>query len=129
MNYNYYLFSCLLKIYDKEFAQTEYDLQFQRIPKLYEAFASSKFNDTNKGEYECIIDYLTNKYKQPCVVECDLTYLRNLFIAGTTFGEEYALVQEGKIDEDDMEVPDFGDYIMLTKGIDVDFKLDIKQHE
>ena len=65
---------------------------------------------------------MKDKYGQPCIVECDLTYLRNLFIAGTTFGEEYAMVQEGRIEEDDMEVPDFGEYIMLTKGIDVDKK-------
>jgi hypothetical protein len=129
MNYNYYLFSCLLKEYDKDFEQMEYDLQFKKIPKLYEEFFISDFNDTNKSEYECIVDYLKDKYGQPCIVECDLSYLRNLFIAGTTFGEEYAMVQEGRIDEDDMKVPDFGEYIMLTKGIDVDFKLDIEQNE
>jgi hypothetical protein len=129
MNYNEYLFYCLLKIYDKGFAELEYDLQYEKIAQRYLGFTQSRFNVDTKGEYDCIIDYLKDKYGQPCIVECDLTYLRNLFIAGTTFGEEYALVQEGKIDEDDMEVPDFGDYIMLTKGIDVDFKLDIKQHE
>lgn len=64
MNYNYYLFSCLLKIYDKEFEQLEYDLQYQRIPKLYEAFAMSKFNDTNKSEYDCIIEYLKDKHNE-----------------------------------------------------------------
>ena len=32
------------------------------------------------------------------------------------------MVQEGRIEDDDMEVPDFGEYIMLTKGIDVDKK-------
>ena len=126
MNYNEYLFSCLLKIYDKEFNQMEYDLQFEEAPLRYADFLKSSFNVDTKGEYDCIIDYLKDKYGQPCIVECNLSYLRNLFIAGTTFGEEYAMAQEGRIDEDDMEVPDFGEYIMLTKGIDVDFKLDIK---
>ena len=126
MNYNEYLFSCLLKIYDKEFNQMEYDLQFDEAPLRYADFLKSSFNVDTKGEYDCIIDYLKDKYGQPCIVECNLSYLRNLFIAGTTFGEEYAMAQEGRIDEDDMEVPDFGEYIMLTKGIDVDFKLDIK---
>lgn len=122
MNYNEYLFSCLLKIYDKDFAELEYDLQFEEIPLRYREFTKSQFNLAFTGEYECIINYLKDKYGQPCIVECDLTYLRNLFIAGTTFGEEYAMVQEGSIEEDDMEVPDFGEYIMLTKGIDVDKK-------
>jgi len=129
MNYNEYLFSCLLKIYDKEFAELEYDLQYEKLAQRYLGFTQSRFNVDTKGEYECIIDYLKDKYGQPCIVECDLSYLRNLFIAGTTFGKEYAMVQDGYIEEADMEVPDFGDYIMLTKGIDVDFKLDIEQYE
>jgi hypothetical protein len=63
MNYNYYLFSCLLKEYDKDFEQMEYDLQFKKIPKLYEEFFISDFNDTNKSEYDCMVNYLTTKYK------------------------------------------------------------------
>ena len=62
MNYNVYLFICLLKLYDKEFNELEYDLQFQNAPKLYEDFFRSSFNDTNKGEYDCIIAYLKDKY-------------------------------------------------------------------
>ncbi len=62
MNYNVYLFICLLKLYDKEFNELEYDLQFQNAPKLYEEFFASSFNDTSKGEYECILAYLKDKY-------------------------------------------------------------------
>jgi hypothetical protein len=62
MNYNVYLFICLLKLYDKEFNELEYDLQFHNAPKLYEDFFKSSFNDTSKGEYECIIAYLNDKY-------------------------------------------------------------------
>ena len=54
MNYNQYLYSCLLKIYDKEFEELEYDLQFELLPTLYKAFEESAFNDPNMGEYECI---------------------------------------------------------------------------
>lgn len=61
MNYNEYLFSCLLKIYDKKFKELEYDLQYEDIGKLYLQFAESKFNINTKSEYECIIDYLKNK--------------------------------------------------------------------
>ena len=62
MNYNVYLFSCLLKIYDKEFNELEYDLQFQRAPKLYEVFFASDFNNENQSEYDCIVAYLKDKY-------------------------------------------------------------------
>jgi hypothetical protein len=40
MNYNEYLFSCLLKIYDKTFAELEYDLQFEQVPVLYAEFCN-----------------------------------------------------------------------------------------
>jgi hypothetical protein len=62
MNYNVYLFICLLKLYDKEFNELESDLQFNKAPKLYEDFFKSSFNDTNKGEYDCILAYLKDKY-------------------------------------------------------------------
>ena len=62
MNYSMYLFSCLLKIYDKEFSELEYDLQFEQLPILYGEYESSKFDDPLKGEYECILDYLKDKY-------------------------------------------------------------------
>lgn len=62
MNYNEFLFSCLLKIYDKEFEQMEYDLQFERIAQRYLGFTQSKFDDDTKPQYECIIEYLEDKY-------------------------------------------------------------------
>jgi len=62
MNYNVYLFICLLKLYDKKFNELEYDSQFKKAPKLYEEFFASSFNDTNKGEYDCILAYLKDKY-------------------------------------------------------------------
>ncbi len=63
MNYNEYLFSCLLKIYDKEFEQMEYDVQYFIIAQRYLGFTQSSFNVETKSEYECIVDYLTDKYK------------------------------------------------------------------
>ena len=62
MNYSMYLFSCLLKIYDKKFSELEYDFQFEQLPVLYGEYESSKFDDPLKGEYECILDYLKDKY-------------------------------------------------------------------
>jgi hypothetical protein len=63
MNYNQYLYSCLLKLYDKGFEELEYDLQFELLPTLYKAFEESIYNDPNEGEYACMINYLTNQYK------------------------------------------------------------------
>jgi hypothetical protein len=62
MNYNVYLFICLLKLYDKEFNELEYDLQFQNAPKLYEDFFKSSFNDVKQSEYDCILAYLKDKF-------------------------------------------------------------------
>ena len=63
INYSVYLYSNLLKLYDKDFETLEYDLQYKMIPDLYKAFEESTFNDPNKGEYECIINWLNNQYK------------------------------------------------------------------
>lgn len=62
MNYNQYLFSCLMKLFDKEFEQMEYDIQFDVAIAEYEIFENSKYNDVNRPEYECIVDYLNDKY-------------------------------------------------------------------
>jgi hypothetical protein len=39
-----------------------YDIQFDEALYEYALFENSGFNDSNKGEYECIVEYLTNKY-------------------------------------------------------------------
>ena len=62
MNYSEYLFSCLLKIYDKNFAELEYDLQYEKLAQRYLGFTQSKFDVDTKGEYECMIEYLEDKY-------------------------------------------------------------------
>jgi hypothetical protein len=62
MDYNQYLFSCLMKLFDSEFEQMEYDIQFDVAIEEYVIFENSKFNDGNIGEYECIINYLNDKY-------------------------------------------------------------------
>lgn len=61
LTYEQYLFSCLLKLYDKEFDELEYDLQFYRIPSLYKEFLMSDSNDGVAPLYECMEHYLINK--------------------------------------------------------------------
>lgn len=64
MSYNEYLFCCLLKLYDKTFNELEYDLQYKLGIKQYKHFENSEFNILIKSEYDCIIDYLKNKYEK-----------------------------------------------------------------
>lgn len=60
MNYDTYLFSCLLKLYNSEFEQLPYDIQYEKINYLYELFENSKYNDIKRGLYDCLIDYFSD---------------------------------------------------------------------
>jgi hypothetical protein len=62
MNYQTYLFSCLLKIYDKEFDAKPYDEQYDLLPFMYEQFHLSVYNDDDTNLYDCIVLYLNHKY-------------------------------------------------------------------
>jgi hypothetical protein len=62
MSYNEYLFCCLLKLYDKTFEELEYDLQYKLGMKQYKHFQSTDFNDISIDLYQCIINYLEDKY-------------------------------------------------------------------
>ena len=62
MNYDLYLFSCLLKEYDKEFAEKPYDEQYDLINGMYNEFENSGYDDRNIGLYECLTNYFDNKY-------------------------------------------------------------------
>jgi hypothetical protein len=61
MDYDMYLFSCLLKEFNKEFAEQPYDWQYDVLTKLYEKFETSLHNDVNKSAYDCMINYLNSK--------------------------------------------------------------------
>ena len=62
MDYDMYLFSNLIKHYDTEFEQLPYDEQYDDLPTLYADYDNSKFNVDTKGAYECMINYLQEKY-------------------------------------------------------------------
>jgi hypothetical protein len=63
MNYDQYLFSQLLALFDFDFAEMPYDEQFAEALCRYEEFDKSQFNTGEFGLYECIINYLKNEYK------------------------------------------------------------------
>jgi hypothetical protein len=62
MDYDMYLFSNLIKFYDAEFEELPYDEQWDTLPSLYEEYDNSKFNVDTKGAYECMIEFLEEKY-------------------------------------------------------------------
>ena len=64
MNYSLYLFSNLVKFFDKEFNELPYDEQWDFLPGMYIQFRLSKFNVIDKGEYDCITDYLEDREKE-----------------------------------------------------------------
>jgi len=62
MNYDMYLFSNLIKLYDKNFAFNPYDVQFDLLPGYFHHFELSDFNDREKSLYECIINYCEHHF-------------------------------------------------------------------
>lgn len=61
MGYDEYLFSCLLKEYDEEFAAMPVDEQFDNLPRLYKEFEKSSFNEREEPLYACIERYLLQR--------------------------------------------------------------------
>jgi len=64
MNYSQFLFSQLLSLYDEDFANLAYDLQYAEAMVLYQEFEKSNFNVDVLSEYDCIVNYLNNSYNK-----------------------------------------------------------------
>ncbi len=65
MNYSFYLFS---KLFDAFYEiECPYDYLFGEVLRMYEDYEGSKYNDPNKGEYECMVKYLEEH--QPMISE------------------------------------------------------------
>ena len=62
MDYDVYLFSNLIKLFDKEFEELPYDEQYDDLPTLYADFENSKFNVDTKSAYDCMVEYFQDKY-------------------------------------------------------------------
>jgi hypothetical protein len=64
MNYQDFLFSQLFMRHiennSTQYQDLEYDLIYPEVIKHKELYINSNFNVYTKGEYECIINYLTN---------------------------------------------------------------------
>ena len=60
MQYSEFLFCQLFYCVLGEPANIEYDLAFPIIQIEYSKYNKSSFNNDEKNEYDCIIDYLNN---------------------------------------------------------------------
>ena len=61
MGYDEYLFSCLLKEYDEDFAELPFDEQFDNLPRFFKEFEKSPFNEKSESLYGCIERYLLDR--------------------------------------------------------------------
>jgi hypothetical protein len=61
-NYSFFLFSRLYGLY-YDTDTLPYDELFGEVVVMYENYENSAYNDSNKPEYECMIDYLYNTSK------------------------------------------------------------------
>jgi hypothetical protein len=62
IDYEQWVFSNLLNLYDEDFRVEEYDLAWEQLHNLYEEFLSSKFNVDTKSAIDCMHEFLNNKY-------------------------------------------------------------------
>ena len=63
INYHEFLFYTLTQVIENEkhpLTVLEYDLAFELIPKYYNKFFISNYNDENLSEYDSILSYLKN---------------------------------------------------------------------
>jgi hypothetical protein len=61
MNYEVYLFACLLLQYDEEFRDQDYPEQYELAKAIYKGFYKSPLRKQNKPLEECMIDYIETR--------------------------------------------------------------------
>jgi hypothetical protein len=55
-DYSFFLFSQLYSVIHPN--ETPYDLLFEEVQNLFYDYEESLYNDTDRGEYECMVDFL-----------------------------------------------------------------------
>lgn len=61
-NYSFFLFSQLYNVIMPQTAtEISYDELFYDVIMAYEEYENSSYNDDNQPEYECMVNYLSNK--------------------------------------------------------------------
>lgn len=59
--YSFFLFSKLFDLFND--THTPYDELYEEVMAMYQDYVHSEFNDEFKPEYECMVDYLSNKVR------------------------------------------------------------------
>lgn len=59
MNYSEFLFTQLLR--DVAGVQIEYDVLWEESDAIYKIYEDSEFNNPNKPEYECMVDFIKHQ--------------------------------------------------------------------
>jgi len=62
--YQIYLFLQLLLCYNEELAKEPYDTQFEDGCELLEEYENSIYNNDHKSEYDCMVEFLNNKFNK-----------------------------------------------------------------
>ena len=57
MSYSFFLFSKLFEAVHGV-SDEEYDLLYERIKGAFDEYADSRFNNPQRNEYDCILDFL-----------------------------------------------------------------------
>ena len=58
MVYRQYLFLCILRDNNPYFESMPYDDQFFKGSTLWRSYSNSKWDNFNKGDYECMEDFM-----------------------------------------------------------------------
>jgi transcription termination factor NusB len=72
MDYNFFLFTELLRLFDKPLFEKEYDILFGDVQVIFAEYNKSSFAMQDKSEYECMHDFLTERYKNTNQEEKDV---------------------------------------------------------
>lgn len=62
IDYEMWVFSNLLTIYDQDFRNEDYDLAWGILHDVYKEFHNSAYNVDSKSAIDCMHEFLINKY-------------------------------------------------------------------
>lgn len=87
MNYSEFLFTQLLRANSKRFDEMEYDLLY-KYGHYYSSFEGSTYDDEDKGEYECIEEFLSGSSYITMAAIKEMTHRDEdiYFITGLEYG-------------------------------------------
>ena len=64
IDYEMWVFSDLMRYYNDDWKDEDYDVLWEELFPLYKEFHNSAFNVDSKSAIQCMGEFLTNKFKQ-----------------------------------------------------------------